>query len=36
MRKSAYDEEDNPHTVEHDGVTKHPNDKGVKWIANKI
>lgn len=33
---TVYDEEGNPHVVEHDGVAMHPGDEGMKWIAEKI
>lgn len=33
---TAYDENGNPHIVEHGGVAKHPGDEGMKWIAQMI
>lgn len=33
---TVYDEKDNPRTVEHNGVAKHPNDGKMKWIVEKI
>lgn len=32
----VYDAEGNKHTVDHDGVAKHPSDKGMLYIANTI
>lgn len=33
---AVYDKNGNPHTVEHDGVAVHPNDEGMKWIAERV
>ncbi len=33
---TVYDEKDNPHIVEHEGVARHPNDMAMKWIAERI
>ena len=32
----VYDENEKQHTIEHDGVAKHPGDKGMRAIANRI
>lgn len=32
----VYDLEGKAHIVEHEGVSLHPNDKGMKWIAERI
>ena len=35
MGTTVYDNNGNPHTVEHAGVANHPGDAGMKWIDRK-
>ncbi len=36
MGTTVYDAEGNPHIVDFEGVAKHPNDKGMKYIADEV